>query len=80
MQMDIFDFVVATLTFSAGFLFGAFWVSAKGADVREYAQQDALMPVPVRVNADSFPRTAGDSAPNGVQSSIWAPNGRRPIT
>jgi hypothetical protein len=79
-KMDFFDFVVATLAFSAGFLFGAFWVSAKRADVREYAWQDALMRVPIRADAESFVRAANGSDANGVQTPIWAPGSRRPVT
>jgi hypothetical protein len=34
-------FIVVSVAFSAGFLVGAFWVSSKEADAREYARQDA---------------------------------------
>lgn len=78
--MGMFDFIVGLLTFSAGFLVGAFWVSAKGADAREYAWQDALMRVPAEPDVDSFVRTTGDPVPNGVRTPIWAHSGRRPIT
>lgn len=33
--------IMALITFNIGFLAGAFWVSAKNADAREFAGQDA---------------------------------------
>jgi flagellar basal body-associated protein FliL len=33
--MDIVSIVVALLAFNAGFLFGAFWVSAKNNDAKD---------------------------------------------
>lgn len=39
--MDALMFVVALVAFNAGFLAGAFWVSAKDNDAREYARQNA---------------------------------------
>lgn len=79
--MDIVDFVVSLLIFSAGFVVGAFWVSAKGADAREDACQEALLGVPAKRDVDVFVRAAsGLSESNRVQPAVWAPNRRRPIT
>lgn len=73
--MDIFDFIAGLLTFSAGFLAGAFWVSAKGAD----AQHDALMRLPLRSDADLFVRATDGPDPSRVRPATWASSGRRPI-
>lgn len=37
--MDMLLIVVGLVAFNAGFLFGAFWVSAKNNDAREAARQ-----------------------------------------
>lgn len=77
--MDIFDFIAGLLTFSAGFLAGAFWVSAKGADARADAQHDALMRLPLRSDADLFVRATDGPDPSRVRPATWASSGRRPI-
>jgi hypothetical protein len=37
--MDMLLIVVALVAFNAGFLFGAFWVSAKNNDAKDMARQ-----------------------------------------
>jgi hypothetical protein len=39
--MDIVSIVVALLAFNAGFLFGAFWVSAKNNDAKDAERKHA---------------------------------------
>ena len=80
MRMDVLVFVVGLLVFSAGFLVGAFWVSAKRADVQEYARQDALMRVTTELDVDLFVRAADGPDANGVRVPVWAPSEQRPIT
>jgi flagellar basal body-associated protein FliL len=40
--MDIVSIVVALLAFNAGFLFGAFWVSAKNNDAKDAESKPAV--------------------------------------